>query len=349
MKRLPMEAPGSQARVPSLLHLQRSPELSTMTQERKGSPFLVFFTVFLPLWLCLAPIAILIWCSLLPTKIASLLQRRRPATPSSLTTTVHTPVEGTTPYRTLFFIHGWPDSGNLWKPQVEYFTQHGYTCVVATLPGYGGEGDSCIDFDQLLALLGDEVRRHTAPGKRLVLVGHDWGCVLAYLLAEREPALVSHVVALDVGMKTPETPSFRFFFVSYQLFNVFMYLLGHPAGTWATRRFLALMRYRARPLLEVRADLNYLYFQFWRRWMTTGRLDWSRAKVEVPIFFAYGRYKVEMFHTAQWLAELEADRRNSVQEYDCDHWITVHRSSRLNREVHEWLQWTALYESEAVA
>jgi len=38
---------------------------------------------------------------------------------------------------TLLFIHGWPDSGKLWAPQVEALKKN-YRCLVLTLPNYAG-------------------------------------------------------------------------------------------------------------------------------------------------------------------------------------------------------------------
>jgi hypothetical protein len=158
-------------------------------------------------------------------------------------------------------------------------------------------------------------------------------------VAERAPELVSHIVALDVGRVMPDTAAFTFFLATYQFFNILMFLLGGPAGSWATRSFLAMGKYRARPMAEVHSDMNYLYFYFWRkRLFNWGKLALpSPYKCTAPYFFAYGSRKIAMFHGDRWLDTVRASPVNRVLACDSDHWITVKCSPTLNAAVHDWL------------
>eukprot|EP00667_Euglena_gracilis_P017463 EG_transcript_18393 len=292
----------------------------------------------------MAPVAITAWWVFLPWQLLKFVLRIGPRTPSALRVNTFPPVPGTAPARTLFFIHGWPDCGRLWQPQVAYFTNKGYTCVVVTLPNHDGTGGGWgVDFETVVQDLVGAVRKAAEGPGRVVLFCHDWGCMLGYLIASRHPDLVSHLVALDIGIKMPQTPSFTFFFASYQLFNLLTFLLGHPAGTWAQRSFLSMMRYRARPLTEVTPSMNYMYYHFWRRFLLSGGKPLGRiAKITTPLFFAYGTRKMEMFHSEEWLAQLQQSPANRVLRCEnADHWVTLTSSPAINENVHEWLQRSA--------
>ncbi len=41
----------------------------------------------------------------------------------------------------IVFVHGWPDSGDLWEKQVE-FLKKDYRCLVVTLPNHSGDQES---------------------------------------------------------------------------------------------------------------------------------------------------------------------------------------------------------------
>ena len=47
------------------------------------------------------------------------------------------PKNSQTPKDELLFIHGFPDKGELWDKQVEFFSNKGYRCLIVTLPGFG--------------------------------------------------------------------------------------------------------------------------------------------------------------------------------------------------------------------
>ncbi len=36
----------------------------------------------------------------------------------------------------LLFIHGWPDTGQVWNTAVDKLSKNGYRCIVVSLPGY---------------------------------------------------------------------------------------------------------------------------------------------------------------------------------------------------------------------
>ena len=99
------------------------------------------------------------------------------------------------------FLHGNPTSSFLWRAVVGHVSPHG-RCVAPDLIGMGGSaklpgsGDARYRFvehrrylDQFLAALGIE--------RDVVLVGHDWGGVLAMDWARRHPGAVRGIAYLE--------------------------------------------------------------------------------------------------------------------------------------------------------
>jgi pimeloyl-ACP methyl ester carboxylesterase len=101
----------------------------------------------------------------------------------------------------VMLLHGFPDTGRLWRHQVPALAEAGFRVVVPDLRGYG-RSDQPADvgayaFPHLVAdVLG--VLDHLGID-RAHLVGHDWGAALGWVIAAVAPVRVEHLVALTVG------------------------------------------------------------------------------------------------------------------------------------------------------
>jgi pimeloyl-ACP methyl ester carboxylesterase len=98
-------------------------------------------------------------------------------------------------------LHGFPDSGRLWRYQVPALAGAGFQVVVPDLRGYGrSDKPEAVEAYSLPFLAGDVLAILADLGiTRAHLVGHDWGAVLAWGLASLAPDTVDHLVALSVG------------------------------------------------------------------------------------------------------------------------------------------------------
>src|SRR6202042_2628547 len=92
--------------------------------------------------------------------------------------------------RPVVLLHGFPDSGRLWRHQVPALADARFQVIVPDLRGYGGSGKPEAVDTAVLAALGIE-RAH--------VVGHDWGAALAWALASLAPDKVDHLAVLSVG------------------------------------------------------------------------------------------------------------------------------------------------------
>jgi len=103
--------------------------------------------------------------------------------------------------RPVMLLHGWPDSGALWRHQVKALNEAGYRTIVPDLRGFGAsdapEGTEQYGLPFLAADV-IAVLDHLGIEKAHV-VGHDWGAALAWVTASLAPDRVDHLVALSVG------------------------------------------------------------------------------------------------------------------------------------------------------
>jgi pimeloyl-ACP methyl ester carboxylesterase len=103
--------------------------------------------------------------------------------------------------RPVLLLHGFPDSGRLWRHQVPALAGAGFQVIVPDLRGYGRSGKpQAVEAYALSRVAGDVMAILAGLDiARAHVVGHDWGAALAWLLAAREPDRVDHLVTLSVG------------------------------------------------------------------------------------------------------------------------------------------------------
>ncbi len=103
--------------------------------------------------------------------------------------------------RPVVLLHGFPDSGRLWRHQVPALAGAGFQVIVPDLRGYGRSDKPRAVEAYSLPLLAADVMAVLADLQiaRAHLVGHDWGAALAWGLASLAPDRVDHLVVLSVG------------------------------------------------------------------------------------------------------------------------------------------------------
>jgi pimeloyl-ACP methyl ester carboxylesterase len=101
----------------------------------------------------------------------------------------------------VLLIHGFPDSADLWRHQVNVLTAAGFRAIAPDLRGFGASGkpEAVEDYR-----LGRSVRDMVAildalAIERAHVVGHDWGAGVAWALASLHPQRVDRLVAMSVG------------------------------------------------------------------------------------------------------------------------------------------------------
>ena len=103
--------------------------------------------------------------------------------------------------RPVVLIHGFPDSGRLWRNQVRALADAGLKVIVPDMRGYGASDKPAgVEPYNILYLVADVGAVLDDAGvERAHVVGHDWGAAVAWVLAAVAPERVDHLVALSVG------------------------------------------------------------------------------------------------------------------------------------------------------
>jgi pimeloyl-ACP methyl ester carboxylesterase len=103
--------------------------------------------------------------------------------------------------RPVVLLHGFPDSGRLWRHQVPVLTEAGFQVIVPDLRGYGGSDQPPeVEAYSIPFLAGDVLGILDHLGlERAHVVGHDWGAALAWALGSLVSDRVDHLVTLSVG------------------------------------------------------------------------------------------------------------------------------------------------------
>jgi len=98
-------------------------------------------------------------------------------------------------------LHGWPDTGELWRHQVPALVAAGYRVIAPDLRGFGASSKP-VEVAAYTAqnLVGDVVGLlDRLEVGRAHLVGHDWGAAIGWMTAALVPDRVASLTALSVG------------------------------------------------------------------------------------------------------------------------------------------------------
>lgn len=101
--------------------------------------------------------------------------------------------------RLLLCLHGFPESAMSWRHQIAPLTQAGYRVWAPDLRGYGGTTrPPGLDAYHLETLLEDVTGLiEASQARRVILVGHDWGGIIAWYYAMRQPSRVEGLIVLN--------------------------------------------------------------------------------------------------------------------------------------------------------
>jgi epoxide hydrolase 4 len=99
----------------------------------------------------------------------------------------------------MIFIHGFPDSHLSWRYQMNHFSNT-YRCVAISLPGYGQSlRQKKVEAYQIASIVLQVVAtiKHLNSKGKAIIVGHDWGGVIAYGVATLHPEVVDKLIVMS--------------------------------------------------------------------------------------------------------------------------------------------------------
>jgi pimeloyl-ACP methyl ester carboxylesterase len=97
----------------------------------------------------------------------------------------------------VLLVHGFPDSGRVWRHQVGPLAEAGFRVIVPDLRGFGASPRPVgAEHYRATEVAGDVLELLDEP---FHLVGHDWGSGIAWVIAALRPDRVRSLAALSVG------------------------------------------------------------------------------------------------------------------------------------------------------
>jgi pimeloyl-ACP methyl ester carboxylesterase len=110
-------------------------------------------------------------------------------------------VEVTGTGQPVVLLHGFPDTGSLWRNQVPALVESGFSVIVPDLRGYGNsDKPEGVEQYSIPYIVGDVLAVLDNLGiERPHVVGHDWGAAIAWAIGSLVPDRVDQLVALSVG------------------------------------------------------------------------------------------------------------------------------------------------------
>jgi pimeloyl-ACP methyl ester carboxylesterase len=98
------------------------------------------------------------------------------------------------------FLHGFPEYWRSWRHQLEAFAKAGFWAVAPDMRGYGeSDKPQGIAAYEIERLAGDIAGLIRALGRDdAIVVGHDWGAIVAWYVAQLHPERVKRLAILNV-------------------------------------------------------------------------------------------------------------------------------------------------------
>lgn len=241
---------------------------------------------------------------------------------------------------TLVMLHGWPDTHESWRQQIDFFNQD-YTCVTFTMPGFAPDDHTRYSVDDIV----DRIRAivdAVSPDEKVILLAHDWGCVFGYEYAMRHSHRVAKMIGMDVGdinsehLQSSLSPIQKLMVFTYQIILAIGFLCGKTIST-ATGKLVASALQAKCNRDNIHGGMSMPYAMRWFG-INGGLNNLLPMEPTFPIFYCYATQKPMMFHSPQWLEQLLRNPQNKVEAFDCGHWIMVDKADELNAAVAAWLE-----------
>jgi pimeloyl-ACP methyl ester carboxylesterase len=110
----------------------------------------------------------------------------------------------------LFFIHGFPDSAQMWSEVVDKLSDLPYRVVVPDCLGYAGTSKpsdlAAYKWSGQTADLREILQAEDI--NKVIVIGHDWGAILAQRFYQRYPELCAALVLLNISYRAPTEQKF---------------------------------------------------------------------------------------------------------------------------------------------
>ncbi len=181
----------------------------------------------------------------------------------------------------VLMLHGFPNSLHLWSRVTPALVEAGFEVIAYDQRGFGeSDAPSSRSAYKLNEILKDavELLKVLRVEQKVHVVGHDWGAIVAWLLAIRHPELVEKLVVISVGHPL----AYRFAGLEQKLKSWYIGLFlipGIAEAAFKRDNWKALRR------MAANADTEQWVIELSRPGRLTAGFNWYRANI-LQLFFA---------------------------------------------------------------
>ena len=250
----------------------------------------------------------------------------------------------------VILLHGFPDTGDLWRNQIPALVEGGFRVIVPDLRGRGRSSKPPAVSDyRLSTIVRDVTGILDALGiERAHIVGHDWGAGVAWLTAALAPQKVDRLVAISVG--APGTGAKPTLEELQKGWYRLLFLFEGVAEELLQRDDWFLFRQFAPGAKDTEAYVKILS----EPGALTPALNWYRANLPVQALFGrtggpqlpmvkadtlgiWSAGDLYLTEEAMTRSEQRVQGRWRYEQLGGSHWVPIDQPDRLNRLLLEFL------------
>ncbi len=255
----------------------------------------------------------------------------------------------------IVLLHGFPEFWYSWRYQIPMLAEHGYTVVAPDLRGYNDTDKPHTGYDVATLIRDIEGLIKGLGYKRAIVVGHDWGGVLAWAFAMRYPHMTERLIVMNAPhpqamfreLRTLKQLRKSWYVFAFQLPWLPEYLLNRNNANEIgrmlrgaavqkeafTREITAKYQEAMNKPGAMTAALNY-YRQLFRRWPQSTE---KGPRITVPTLLIWGEQDIALgieltMGLGQWVDNLQVKRIP-----DSGHWVQQEKPEQVNSFLVEFL------------
>jgi epoxide hydrolase 4 len=257
----------------------------------------------------------------------------------------------------IVLLHGFPEFWYSWRHQIPFLAQHGYTVVAPDLRGYNDTDKPRKGYDIPTLLRDIEGLIKGLGQQKAVIVGHDWGGVLAWAFAINYPEMTERLIVMNAPhpaammreMRTFKQLRKSWYVFAFQIPWLPEYLLGRNHANEIGRMLRgAAVEKSAFPREEtakyqeamskpgaIKAALSY-YRQLFRRLPFSFRR--YEVRINAPTLLIWGEQDIALgieltTGLERWVKDIQIKRIP-----DSGHWVQQEQPNKVNLYMLEFLQ-----------
>jgi pimeloyl-ACP methyl ester carboxylesterase len=253
------------------------------------------------------------------------------------------------------FLHGFPEFWYGWHKQLAFFAAKGFRVMAPDQRGYNGSskptGVKAYTTENLTADIVDLIRQ--INGRKVYLVGHDWGGAVAWAVAQHHPHLLEKLIILNMphpevmeeNLKKNPKQMLRSWYTSFFQLPVLPEILNSASHYSLLERS---MKASAKEGTFTEADIEHYKAAWQQKGALTAMINWYRAykynkldttrEVTVPTLLLWGKKDTFLNYTMAEPSNAKCTDGELVFMNDATHWLHHEKPDEVNSFIYDFIK-----------